>query len=152
MKERKQLSVSAIKDGTVIDHIPSQSVFKVINILNLHHIDSQITFGINLESKRLGKKGIIKIADRFFEEEEINKIALIAPLAKINVIKDYNVVEKKPVVVPDEIIGIARCVNPNCITNVEKVKTRFRVVSKDQVALKCHYCEKVTDQEHLVIL
>jgi len=136
----------------VIDHIPSQSVFKVINILNLHHIDSQITFGINLESKRLGKKGIIKIADRFFEEEEINKIALIAPLAKINVIKDYNVVEKKPVVVPDEIIGIARCVNPNCITNVEKVKTRFRVVSKDQVALKCHYCEKVTDQEHLVIL
>lgn len=144
--------MSAIKDGTVIDHIPSQSVFKVINILNLHHIDSQITFGINLESKRLGKKGIIKIADRFFEEEEINKIALIAPLAKINVIKDYNVVEKKPVVVPDEIIGIARCVNPNCITNVEKVKTRFRVVSKDQVALKCHYCEKVTDQEHLVIL
>jgi aspartate carbamoyltransferase regulatory subunit len=152
MKDRKQLSVSAIKDGTVIDHIPSQCVFKVIDILGLQHLDHQVTFGINLESKRLGKKGIIKISGKFFEEEEINKIALIAPLAKINVIRDYVVVEKRPVVVPDEIIGIARCVNPNCITNVEKVRTKFRVVSKPVVSLKCHYCEKITDQEHLVIL
>lgn len=152
MNDKKHLMVSAIKDGTVIDHIPAKSLFKVISILGLNKIENQITFGFNLESKKLGKKAIIKIADLFFPEEDINKIALVAPEAKLNIIRDYAVVEKKVVQVPDEINGIVKCFNPQCITNHEKITTRFTVIRKRDVALKCHYCEKITDQEHIEIL
>ncbi len=152
MKEKKQLSVTAIKNGTVIDHIPAQSLFKVIQILNLENIRDQITFGANFESKKLGRKAIIKLSNQFFRDMDINKIALVAPQAKLNIIKDYEVVEKKVVEVPNEIIGIAKCMNPQCITNNEEIVTKFTVISKENVALKCHYCERITDQEHLVIL
>lgn len=152
MKEPKQLSVSAIQNGTVIDHIPAKNLFKVIQILRLDHIDSQITFGTNLESKKLGRKAIIKISDKFFEDDDINRIALVAPDAKLNIIRDYEVVEKKVVEVPDFIVGIAKCMNPKCITNFETVATRFKVVSKKNVALRCYYCEKITNQENLQII
>lgn len=152
MKEPKQLSVSAIQNGTVIDHVPANTLFKVIQILGLDHIENQITFGTNLESKKLGRKAIIKISGIFFEDEDINRIALVAPDAKLNIIKDYEVVEKKVVVVPDTITGIAKCMNPKCITNFENVTTKFKVVSKKNVALKCFYCEKITNQENLQII
>ena len=148
----KQLIVSAIRNGTVIDHVPAKVLFKVISILGLDRIDSQITFGTNLESKRLGTKAIIKIADKFFLDEEIDKIALVAPQAKLNIIRDFNVVEKREVEVPDSITGIVRCVNPKCITNYESVTTRFTVISKETVELKCHYCEKITQQDQMTIL
>jgi len=151
-KDRKQLLVSAIKDGTVIDHIPAKTLFKVISILGLERVESQITFGTNLLSKKHVNKSIIKLADVFFFDDDINRIALVAPSAKLNIIKDYEVVEKKVVEVPDKIEGIAKCVNPQCITNHENVRTKFNVVSKSDVALKCHYCEKITDQEHIVII
>lgn len=143
------MEVSAIKDGTVIDHIPADSLFKVVTILHLERIGGMITFGTNLESKRLGKKGIIKLADVFFKDEDINRIALVAPEAKLNIIRDYNVVEKKVVEVPDEITGIATCVNPMCITNNEKVETKFQVFDKKHVKLRCNYCEKITDVERM---
>ncbi len=152
MKEPKQLSVSAIENGTVIDHIPAKNLFKVIQILGLDKIDKLTTFGTNLSSSKLGKKAIVKLADVFFEDDDINRIALVAPQAKLNIIRDYEVVEKSIVEVPDEIIGIAKCVNPKCITNYEKINTKFKVLSKDSVSLKCHYCEKITDQEHLEIV
>jgi aspartate carbamoyltransferase regulatory subunit len=152
MKEPKQLSVSAIQNGTVIDHIPAKQLFKVIQILGLDRIDNQITFGTNLESKKLGKKAIIKISGMYFADDDINRIALVAPDAKLNIIKDYEVIEKKVVEVPDTITGIARCMNPKCITNFEVVTTKFKVVSKKNVALKCYYCEKITNQENLQII
>ncbi|MCU0459392.1 MAG: aspartate carbamoyltransferase regulatory subunit [Bacteroidales bacterium] len=148
----KQLLVSAIESGTVIDHIPATTLFKVIKILGLDRIRTQITFGTNLDSKTHGKKAIIKIAGKFFEDDDINRIALVAPNAKLNIIRDYKVIEKRVVEVPDTISAIAKCMNPKCITNFEKVTTRFRVVSKKPVALKCHYCEKITDQERLEII
>ncbi|MDD4646347.1 MAG: aspartate carbamoyltransferase regulatory subunit [Bacteroidales bacterium] len=151
MEEKKELKVNAIKNGTVIDHIPSQSLFSVMNILGLNNIGQQVTFGFNLESKKLGKKAIIKVADIYFKDEDINKISLVAPDAKLNIIRDYEVVEKKVVMVPDEITGIAKCMNPKCISNHEEMITRFNVVRKKPVALKCKYCEKITDQEHLEI-
>ena len=92
---RKELVVSALENGTVLDHIPAENVYKALDILNLKGIESQITIGINLASKVHGKKGIIKIADKFFEDDELNKLALIAPKATVNVIKDFKVVEKK---------------------------------------------------------
>jgi len=151
MEEKKELKVNAIKNGTVIDHIPSQSLFSVMNILGLNNIGQQVTFGFNLESKKLGKKAIIKVADIYFKDEDINKISLVAPDAKLNIIRNYEVIEKKVVMVPDEITGIAKCMNPKCISNHEEMITRFSVIRKKPVALKCKYCEKITDQGHLEI-
>jgi aspartate carbamoyltransferase regulatory subunit len=152
IKKKLKLKVSAIKDGTVIDHIPAQNLFSVINILGLNRIENQITFGTNLESEKLGSKAIIKVTDKFFEDEEINKIALIAPNAKLNIIKDYEVTEKKVVEIPAQITGIVKCFNPKCITNNETIMTKFAVISNSPLALKCHYCEKITDKDHLLIL
>jgi len=118
----------------------------------LDRINAQITFGNNLDSKKLGKKAIIKITNKFFDDEEINKIALVAPEAKLNTIRDYRVVEKREVKVPDEVTGIAKCVNPKCITNNERITTRFYVTAKKPVTLKCHYCEKMVEQEQMTIL
>ncbi len=151
MKDRI-LEVSAIKDGTVIDHIRANSLFKVLSILGLDKVDKTMTFGSNLESKKLGRKAIIKISDLFFKDKDINKIALVAPDAKLNIIKNYTVVDKKVVEVPDEIIGIVKCMNPKCITNSEQITTKFSVVSKKDVKLKCFYCEKITDQNHIEII
>ncbi len=152
MTQKKQLNVSAIENGTVIDHIPAKSLFNVISILGLHKFDNLITFGTNMESQRFGKKAIIKIADKYFEKDEINRIAIAAPLAKLNIIKNYEVTEKRVVEVPDNIEGIVKCVNPKCITNVEAVTQKFHVIDKKNVSLKCHYCEKITDQEHMIYL
>ncbi|MCF8363513.1 MAG: aspartate carbamoyltransferase regulatory subunit [Prolixibacteraceae bacterium] len=147
----KALQVSAIKDGTVIDHIPAERLFDVITILELDSCKEMITFGTNLDSKRMGKKAIIKVANRFFQGQEINKIALIAPHAKLNTIKNYHVVEKRVVEIPEEIINIVKCFNPKCITNHETITTRFNVVSKKPIELRCMYCEKITAEKQIVI-
>lgn len=136
----------------MIDHIPADCLFKVISILGLDNCGNLITFGTNLGSQRYGKKAIIKVADKFFEDEDLNRIALVAPYARLNIIKDYEVVEKKHVTVPQEIVGIAKCFNPQCITNNENITTHFSLVNANVLALKCHYCEKITTEEHLKIL
>ena len=107
--DNKELKVAALKEGTVIDHIPSDKLFKVIAILNLKNASSQITFGYNLDSAKLGKKAIIKISEKFLEQNEVNKVALIAPHAKINIIRDYKVVEKMTLSYPQEVIGVVKC-------------------------------------------
>ena len=149
----KKFQVSAIKDGTVIDRIPPQSLFKVIEILRLDHTNHQITFGTNLESKYLGKKAIIKITDSFFEDDDINRISLIAPDAKLNTIRDYKVIEKRQVAIPEQIHGIARCFNPKCVTNHQYVETRFTTKKETNgISLICHYCEKITDAKNVQII
>jgi aspartate carbamoyltransferase regulatory subunit len=152
MEERKELKVSAIENGTVIDHIPTKSVFQVINILGLNKCDNQVLFAANLESKKYGKKGIIKVSGRFFDPEDANKIALVAPTATLIEIKNYKVVEKKDVSIPDEVNTIIKCVNPNCITNHEDVITKFRVTDKKNVKLMCEYCEKSTAQDNFTFI
>ena len=143
---RKELVVSALENGTVLDHIPADNVYKALRILNLKGIENQITIGINLNSKQNGKKGIIKIADKFFEDEELNKLALLAPEATVNVIRDFKVVEKKKVELPKEITGIAKCMNPKCVTNHQPITTKFTVnVKGNETSLLCHYCEKISD-------
>lgn len=150
---KKQLQVSAIKNGTVIDRIPAGELFHVIEILGLAKGNYQMTFGTNLKSKVLGSKSIIKITDKFFEEDDVNLIALVAPDAVLNIIKEYQVVEKRRLIIPSEIRGLVRCLNPRCITNHEPVKTRFTtLVMSDGLVLKCHYCEKETNQKNLQII
>ena len=142
-----QLKVSAIKNGTVLDHIPAQSVFQVVDILDLSHCDNPVTIGSNLESKSLGRKGIIKISERFFADEELGRIALVAPDATVNVIKNYEVVEKKKITLPETVVGLAKCSNPMCVTNHQRVTTRFTTIQEaKKVKLLCHYCEKTTEE------
>ena len=142
---RKELVVSALENGTVLDHIPAENVYKALDILNLKGVENQITIGINLASKLNGRKGIIKIADKFFEDDELNKLALIAPKATVNIIRDFKVVEKKVLKMPHEIVGIAKCQNPKCVTNHQPIKTRFTTLVKDdKISLLCHICEKTS--------
>ena len=136
------LMVAALKDGTVIDHIPSELVFTIASLLELEKLDSSVTIGYNLHSNKLGKKGIIKVADKYFSDEEISRLSVVAPNVVLNIIHDFDVVEKKEVIIPDELHGIVRCSNPKCISNNEPMHTYFHVVDKQQGTLKCHYCEK----------
>ena len=108
----KELAVAALESGTVIDHIPSDALFKCVKILGLESMPQKLTIGNNLNSSRYGTKGIIKVADTFFPEATINRIALIAPTAVVNIIRDYKVAEKRPVVLPKQLRGIVKCDNP----------------------------------------
>ncbi|MDR1005592.1 MAG: aspartate carbamoyltransferase regulatory subunit [Bacteroidales bacterium] len=142
MDNKKELVVSAIENGTVIDHIPADAVYKVASILNLSLHDDEVIIGTNLESKKLGKKGIIKIKNKYFKQNEIDKIAVAAPTATLIEIKDSKKVVKRKVEVPDILQAIVKCINPNCITNVEDVQTKFKVIDKHPLTIQCHYCEK----------
>ena len=148
---KKELRVRAIENGTVIDHIPSDLLFDVINVLKLTQIQNPVTFGCNFDSNKLGKKAIIKIWDHFLEDEDINKLALVAPEVKINHIKDYEVDDKHTVNIPTTVEDIVKCINPKCITNCEKMMTRFDIINQKPIILKCHYCEKIVSQEDIVI-
>lgn len=152
MNEKKELQVAALENGTVIDHIPSDKVFTVVALLGLENTDSNITIGNNFESKKLGKKGIIKVADRYFSDEEVSRLSVVTPNVKLNIIRHYEVVEKKQVLMPDELKGIVKCNNPKCITNNEPMETWFHVIDKEQGILKCHYCEKEQQKDNIKLI
>lgn len=149
---KKELKVPAIKEGTVIDHIPSRDTFKVMRILDLKEFNHAISVALNLKSKALGKKGIIKVGNRFLTQDEVNKIAILAPHATVNIIKNYEVKEKIKVALPNEINNIVKCSNPNCITNNEKVKTSFQVVNKAPLQVICHHCERVMEASDITLI
>lgn len=151
-EKKKELQVAALENGTAIDHIPPSELFKVASLLGLENMDNTITIGNNLHSNKMGCKGMIKISNKFFEEDEINRIALIAPNVVLNIIRDYEVVEKKTVTLPDELVGLVRCNNPKCITNNEPMATRFEVIDKENGTIKCHYCERKISKDDIEIL
>ena len=148
---KKELAVAALQNGTVIDHIPSSMLFKAVKILGIEKLQTHITIGNNLESSKLGTKGIIKVADVLFPEAILNRIALIAPSAKVNIIRDFEVVEKHRVSLPETIVGIVKCNNPKCITNNEPMKTRCEVVDNDDVTIRCHYCGHTVKSSEAII-
>ena len=142
---KKEMLVAAIKNGTVIDHIPTDKTYQVVNLLGLEQLETPITIGYNYRSKKLGRKGIIKVEDKFFTDEEISRLSMVAPNIVLNIIHDYDVVEKKTVITPDDLKNIVKCNNPKCITNNEPMSTLFHVVDKEQGIIRCHYCEKEQD-------
>lgn len=142
---KKEMQVAAIENGTVIDHIPAEKTYLVADLLDLKASTMPVTIGYNLPSNRIGKKGIIKITNKFFTDEEISRLSVVAPNVVLNIIKDYEVVEKKKVVTPDELRSIVKCNNPKCITNNEPMSTIFNVVDKEHGIIKCHYCDKEQD-------
>lgn len=141
MQNKKERLVAAIENGTVIDHIPAEKTFMVANLLGLLELQTIVTIGNNYASNKLGRKGIIKVENKFFTNEEISRLSVVAPNVVLSIIKDYEVVEKKTVEIPDELRGIVKCNNPKCITNNEPMRTVFHVVDKSNGVLKCHYCD-----------
>lgn len=138
---KKELAVAALCNGTVIDHIPSDALFKCVKILGIEKINSAVTIGNNLVSGKLGTKGIIKIADMTLPESILNRIALVAPTAVINIIDDYEVKDKFQVKLPSSVKDIVKCDNPKCITNNEPMATRFEVSEENgNVDITCYYC------------
>ncbi|MCQ2196102.1 MAG: aspartate carbamoyltransferase regulatory subunit [Bacteroidaceae bacterium] len=144
--KRQELQVAALENGTVIDHIPSAKLFAVVSLLHLEECKTAVTVGFNLKSKKMGHKSIIKIANKFFTDEELNQLAVITPNVSLCIIRDYEVVEKKTVRLSDDIKGIIKCNNPKCITNNEPMYTRFHVLNHDTGTICCHYCNT---QQHL---
>lgn len=142
MSNKTERQVAAIKNGTVIDHIPAEKTYQVVNLLQLETLETPVTIGYNYPSNKIGRKGIIKVSDKFFTNEEISRLSVVAQNVVLNIIHDYEVVEKKTVKTPDELRGIVKCNNPKCITNNEPMNTVFHVVNKEKGILKCHYCDK----------
>ena len=142
MSNKTERQVAAIKNGTVIDNIPAEKTYQVVNLLQLETLDTPVTIGYNYPSNKIGRKGIIKVSDKFFTDEEISRLSVVAQNVVLNIIHDYEVVEKKTVKTPDELRGIVKCNNPKCITNNEPMNTVFHVVNKEKGILKCHYCDK----------
>jgi aspartate carbamoyltransferase regulatory subunit len=139
----KELKITPIKEGTVIDHITAGNAVKVLHILKIPETTTAtVSVVINVASK-MGKKDIVKIENRVLDPRELNKIALIAPKATINIIKDYEVIKKSKVQLPREVVGILKCPNPTCISNArEPIESRFYVISDDPPRIRCYYCER----------
>lgn len=150
---REELMVAAIKNGTVIDHIPSSKLFEVVALLHLADIrTSSIMVGYNLASRKMGHKSIIKVSDKYFSDAELNQLSVVAPNVSLCIIKDYEVVEKKQVRLPDELRSVIKCANPKCITNNEPMDTLFHVADRESGLVRCHYCEKEQSLEHVKLV
>lgn len=149
---KKELNISAIDEGTVIDHIPTDSTFKVVEILDLENHNGVVSIATNLQSKKLGKKGIVKVGGKSLTQDEVNKIAIVAPDATVNIIKNYEVKQKIKVKTPNIIENVVKCSNPVCITNNEKVPTKFYVMRLEPFKIKCHYCERSMDKKEIIII
>ncbi len=151
MKKQKMLGVAAIEQGTVIDHIPSDKVMKLVEMLLLDNTD-RITIGLNLESKKKGRKGIIKISGRKLTESEMNKVAILAPDATVNTIEEYEVVKKRKIILHDIEPNTLSCNNSNCITNNEQTETKFKIVTESPLRVRCFFCERTAEEGELRFL
>ena len=160
MEEKaRELQITALKNGIVIDHIPSEKVFAIVELLKLRGYNEVVTVAINLKSTSLGKKGIIKIEDKVtvqpqhtFEAVELNKIALLSDHVTINIIENYKVVKKIQLAIPNEIVGLMKCGNNKCISNHENVETKFiKQLNEEnhEIKYKCFYCERTISEEEL---
>lgn len=150
--EEGKLRVPAIRNGSVIDHIPVEKLHKVVYLLDLFELEYPITIGHNFKSSKLGSKGIIKVEDKFFTPEEVNMLALVAPDIVINTIQDYEVVSKLRVQLPSEVKGLMKCTNPKCITNNEPMQGKYVVLDAEKGLLQCHYCMRKIERGEVILL
>ena len=145
--EQSELMVRRIKEGTVIDHIDEGKGLQVLDALRIDgHDGSLITIALNVPSGKSKKKDIIKVENKFLKDDDTNKIAVISPKATINIIKNYKLIEKRRVALPNEIDRIFRCSNPDCITNsTEHMESVMDLIDKETMILKCRYCARILD-------
>jgi aspartate carbamoyltransferase regulatory subunit len=149
----KSIKVSALKEGTVVDHLRKGTGLRAIQVLGLQFESGTVTIGLNLESKTHESKDLIKIENRELTKAEINKIALLSPDATFSIIRNYEVVEKRFPELPDSIEGLVKCNNPACVTNAyDDVDTKFTVIHNKPVKLRCAYCERCISEKEFVLL
>ncbi|MBU7014206.1 MAG: aspartate carbamoyltransferase regulatory subunit [Theionarchaea archaeon] len=146
---KRELKISAIKNGTVIDHITPGKAFEVARILGLEDFSAPISIAVNVSSGKSGTKDIIKVENRELSKDEVNRISLVAPNATVNIVKGYEVAKKKKVEIPSEIVDILPCSNANCITHFEPVKTKFQLEGTSPMRIRCYYCERVLTEEDI---
>lgn len=149
----KTLSVSAIKNGTVIDHIPAGQALRIMKLLRvLDSKKNKVTLGLNLPSKLIGLKDLIKIENRFLTNDEANEIVIFAPAATINIINDFEVTQKINTHLPNAITNVFICPNPVCITHNEPINSHFIIEEEGKrIKLTCHYCEKAFDRDQVKV-
>jgi aspartate carbamoyltransferase regulatory subunit len=152
MSDTSQLLVRRIKDGTVVDHIENGKALIVLRVLDITGREGNVvTVALNVPSSKHMKKDIIKVENKFLEQVETDKLALIAPHATINIIRDYKLVEKRKINLPDSIIGIFDCPNLNCITNSEEdIRSTIDIIDKEKILLRCKYCARTITIDELV--
>ena len=141
MEKSGKLMVAALENGSVIDHIPVDKLFTLVQMLQLDKCTEPVTIGNNLESKKYDKKGIIKVSGKFFTDDELSRLAVVCPNMKLAVIRNYEVVEKREIALPETLRDVVKCANPVCITNNEPMHTLFHV-NEEEGVVKCHYCGK----------
>jgi len=148
----KTLRVSKIKNGTVIDHVTNGHALDVVKILGITgRTGGVVTLAMNIPSKKLGAKDMVKIEGRELKTEEVDKIALLAPHATINIIRNYEAVEKQRVKLPSVIQGIVKCANPACVSNSdEPIQPTFYVERQEPLRLKCHYCGYIMEKQDVL--
>ena len=149
---KSELKIKAIENGTVIDHITANKSLHILKILGLPNKDTvNVTVAMNVSSGEIGRKDILKIENRELDADELKQIALIAPKATINIIRDFKPVKKDKVDLPDKIKSIIKCTNPKCITNYENepITPVFNVIEKYPPVVRCHYCEKLIKTEDI---
>ena len=149
---KSELKIKAIENGTVIDHITANKALHILKILNLPDDETaNVTVAMNVSSGEIGRKDIVKIENRELDPSELNQIALIAPKATINIIRDFEPVKKDKIVLPKKITSIIKCTNPKCITNFESepITPVFNVVEEYPPVVRCHYCEKLIKTEDI---
>jgi len=152
LTETEELRVKKIREGTVIDHISAGSALTVLNILGItNHTGQVVSVAINVPSSKIGRKDIVKIEGRELNADEVDKIALIAPQATINIIRDFTVIEKQQVKLPKFIREILKCANPTCVSNSrEPVEPAFSVENEDPLVLRCHYCGRIMEKQDVL--
>lgn len=148
MSERTEYKVTALREGTVIDHLPPGMALKALEVLG-DLGGGVVTVGMYLESRKWGQKDLIKIETKELTDEELAKIALLGPHTTIAIIRDYRVLKKHTVTIPEEIHAVVRCPNPACITNHDPVETRFHVEQKQPLEVRCHYCERIVPKDEI---
>ncbi|MFZ0892466.1 MAG: aspartate carbamoyltransferase regulatory subunit [Thermoplasmata archaeon] len=145
----RELKITPIKNGTVIDHIGNGLALEVLRIIGVKELDkdSTVSVALHVRSGKIGWKDIVKVENMELSPRKVNAIALIAPTATISIIRDFQVREKRPVDLPGKIVGVLRCPNPNCISNqAEPVESEFEVARRRPVQLRCVYCERLVDE------
>ena len=150
--KKSELKIKAIENGTVIDHITANKALYILNVLGLPDAETRnVTVAMNVSSKEIGRKDILKIENRELDANELNQVALIAPKATINIIRNFETVKKDKIKLPEKITSIIRCTNPKCITNGENepITPVFNVITENPPVVRCHYCEKLIKTEDI---
>ncbi len=151
----EELKVSKIRRGTVIDHIRAGMAPAVLRILGIDRgFSDVVVVAMNVRSTQLGSKDIVKVENQILDEETLKKISIIAPQATINIVKDYQIVEKRGISLPQELRGILRCPNRNCITNfpAERVQSFFICEKENPPQFRCHYCEELVEEARVELI